>query len=442
MSDPVIVRYCRVPVTDTLKRHRAAAGEVIFREGEAAECAYVIESGAVTITAAREGAEIELARLRAGEPLGEMALLDDRVRSATASALEPTTLIVVGRDQVMRKLAGADPLIRMFLRVVLRRLRRTSGLVGRSAPGGGRLDLEQEVDDTGLHRLRREAIEMLDRETEIERGLERGQFEMFFQPMVRLENGHAAGFEALLRWRQPDGGVREPATFVPLAEQAGLAARLTRVVLPAVCGAVAPLQRAVAGGVPAMPPAFVSLNLSAGELAEAALVDTIVAALDAAGVDPRYLQVEVTESVLMEDPEQSARVLLDFKGHGVTVGVDDFGTGYSSLAYLQHLPLDVLKIDRSFVARLPESAGSRKIVRAVARLAADMGLITVAEGVERPEELTFLRDYGCDLAQGFLFAPPLPLAEAVSAAGRRLAERRVGERRVAERRLLDPIEPK
>ena len=283
---------------------------------------------------------------------------------------------------------------------------------------------------------------MLDRETELERGLERGQFEMFFQPMVSLATGHAAGFEALLRWRQPDGGVREPATFVPLAEQAGLAARLTRVVLPAVCSAVAPLQRAVAGGVPAMPPAFVSLNLSAGELAEAALVDTIVAALDAAAVDPRYLQVEVTESVLMEDPEQSARVLLDLKGHGVTVGVDDFGTGYSSLAYLQHLPLDVLKIDRSFVAGLPESAGSRKIVRAVARLAADMGLVTVAEGVERPEELAFLRDYGCDLAQGFLFAPPLPLAEAVSAAGRRLAERRVGERRVAERRLLDPLDPR
>ena len=442
MSDPVIVRYCRVPVTDTLKRHRAAAGEVIFREGEAAECAYVIESGVVTITAAREGAEVELARLRAGEPLGEMALLDDRVRSATASALEPTTLIIVGRDQVMRKLAGADPLIRMFLRVVLRRLRRTSGLVGKAATDSGLLQLDQEVDDTGFRQLRREAIEMLDRETELERGLERGQFEMFFQPMVSLENGHAAGFEALLRWRQPDGGVREPATFVPLAEQAGLAARLTRVVLPAVCGAVVPLQRAVAGGVPAMPPAFVSLNLSAGELAETALVDTIVAALDAAAVDPRYLQVEVTESVLMEDPEQSARVLLDLKGHGVTVGVDDFGTGYSSLAYLQHLPLDVLKIDRSFVARLPESAGSRKIVRAVARLAADMGLVTVAEGVERPEELAFLRDYGCDLAQGFLFAPPLPLAEAVSAAGRRLAERRVGERRVAERRLLDSLDVK
>jgi EAL domain-containing protein (putative c-di-GMP-specific phosphodiesterase class I) len=425
-------------VTDTLQRHHAAAGEVIFREGDAADCAYVIESGVVTITAGREADRVELARLRAGEPFGEMALLDDKVRSATASALEPTTLIVVGREQVMRKLAGSDPLIRMFLRVVLRRLRRTTGLVGRGAAGADLWQVDQDVDDTGLHRLRREAIEMLDRETELERGLEREQFEMFFQPMVSIRTGHAAGFESLLRWRQPDGTVREPATFVPLAEQAGLMRRLTQVILPAVCGAVTPLQRAVAASIPAMPPTFVSLNLSAGELAEAALVDTIVTALESAAVDPRHLQVEVTESVLMEDPERSARVLLELKAHGVTVGVDDFGTGYSSLAYLQHLPLDVLKIDRSFVSGLPESAGSRKIVRAVAHLAADMGLVTVGEGVERPEELAFLRDYGCDLAQGFLFAPPLPLPEAVSAAGRRLAERRVSERRVADRRLPDP----
>jgi EAL domain-containing protein (putative c-di-GMP-specific phosphodiesterase class I) len=425
-------------MTDTLQRHRAAAGEVIFREGEAANCAYVIESGLVTIIAARGGNEVELARLRAGEPLGEMALLDDRVRSATARALEPTTLIVVGHDQVMRKLAGSDPLIRMFLRVVLRRLRRTSALVGKATTGADLWELDQEVDDTGFRRLRREAIEMLDRETELERGLERDQFEMFFQPIVSLASGHAAGFEALLRWRQPDGGVREPSTFIPLAEQAGLMRRLTRVVLPAVCGAVEPLQRAVAGGLAALPPAFVSFNLSAGELAEASLVDTVVAALDTAAVDPRHLQVEVTESVLMEDPERSARVLLDLKGHGVSVGVDDFGTGYSSLAYLQHLPIDVLKIDRSFVSALPESAGSRKIVRAVAHLAADMGLVTVAEGVERPEELTFLRDYGCDLAQGFLFAPPLPLAETVAVACQRLADRRLAERRLAERRLDGP----
>jgi len=211
--------------------------------------------------------------------------------------------------------------------------------------------------------------------------------------------------------------------------------RLTKVVLPTVCGAVGPLQHAVAGGFPAVPLAFVSLNLSAGELAEATIVDAIVGALDAAAVDPRHLQVEVTESVLMEDPERSARVLLDLKRHGVLVGVDDFGTGYSSLAYLQHLPIDVLKIDRSFVTALPGNAGSRKIVRAVTHLAADMGLVTVAEGVERTEELALLHDFGCDLAQGFLFAPPLPLAETVAVAGQRLTDRRLSERRVADRRL-------
>jgi len=427
-------------MADTLERQRAAAGEVIFREGEAADCAYVIESGVVAITAARKGDEVELARLLAGEPLGEMALLDDKVRSATARALEPTTLIVVSRERVMRKLTGSDPLIRMFLRVVLKRLRRTSALVGRASAGAAEGVPDPGVDDTAMRRLREEAIDLLDREAEIERGLRDDQFEMFFQPMVSLDSGHAAGFEALLRWRRPDGEVREPAAFIPLAEQAGMMRRLTRVVLPAVCSAVGPLQRAVAGGFPAAAPPFVSLNLSAGELAEAALVDAIVAALDSAAVNPRHLHVEVTESVLMEDPERSARVLLALKGHGVSVGVDDFGTGYSSLAYLQQLPLDVLKIDRSFVSALPSNSGSRKIVRAVTRLAADMGLLTIAEGVESPEELALLREYGCDLAQGFLFAPPLPLADTVTVAGRRLADRRVAERRVADRRSSGPAD--
>jgi len=423
---------------DVLPRHRAAAGEVIFREGDAADCAYVIESGVVAISSTREGVEVELARLRAGEPLGEMALLDDKVRSATARTLEPTSLIVVGRDQVLRKLAGSDPLIRMFLRVVLRRLRRTSALVGRTPDDADLRASALEVDDTGLYRLRREAIEMLDRETELTRGLAADQFVMYFQPMVSLATGHAAGFEALLRWRMDDGSVREPATFIPLAEQAGLMRRLTGVVLPSVCGAISVLQRAVAAGFPAVQPAYVSLNLSAGELAESAVVDLIVGALAAAEVDPRHLQVEVTESVLMEDPERTAGVLLDLKGRGMSISVDDFGTGYSSLSYLQRLPLDVLKIDRSFVSALPVSAGSRKIVRAVSHLAADMGLTTVAEGVESPAELELLRDFGCDLAQGYLFAPPRPLAETVAVAGQRLADRRAGERRVADRRLTGP----
>jgi EAL domain-containing protein (putative c-di-GMP-specific phosphodiesterase class I) len=406
-------------MADTLQRQRAMPGEVVFREGDAASCAYVIESGTVAITTARGGSDVMLAALHAGDVFGEMALLDDKPRSATVRAVDPTTLIVLGRDQVMRKIDGADPLIKLFLRVILRRLRRTSGLVGDGALTIGDVRLEDSADDTALRRLRQQAIEMLDRERSLEQGLERGEFEVFFQPMVSLASGCASGFEAVLRWRLADGSLREPATFVPLAEEAGLIARLTRTVLAGACAAVLPLQDAVTLASPVAPPSFVSLNLSAGELREATLVEAILEALGGAAVEPRNLQVEVTESVLMEDPEQAARVLRRLKSHGITVAVDDFGTGYSSLSYLQHLPIDVLKIDRSFVAALPRSSGSRKIVRAVAHLARELELTTVAEGVERADELALVREYGYDVAQGFLFAPPRPLAETLDVARQR-----------------------
>jgi EAL domain-containing protein (putative c-di-GMP-specific phosphodiesterase class I) len=395
------------------------AGEVIFREGEMGDRAYVIESGSVEILTSRGGAEVTLASLCAGDLFGEMALIDNKPRSASARAAEPTTLVLISREQVLRKINAADPMIKLFLRVILRRLRRTSGLVGDAGGQIAAAAFADDVDDTAFHRLRQQAIEMLDREQSLEQGLARGEFEVYFQPMVSLASGCAAGFEAVLRWRRADGSLDDPASFIGLAEEAGLMGRLTRSVLDGVCGAIAELQDAVAVACPAATPAFVSLNLSSAELAQAGLVDEIVAAVKAAAVDASHLQVEVTESVLMEDPDQAAQVLRRLKLHGITVSVDDFGTGYSSLSYLQHLPIDVLKIDRSFVTALPLGAGSRKIVRAVARLARDLGLLTVAEGVERGEELALVREYGCDLAQGFLFAPPLPLAEALGVARRR-----------------------
>ncbi len=406
---------------DTLQRQRVIPGELIFQEGESASCAYVIESGTVAITTSRGGSEVMLAALHAGDVFGEMALIDDKPRSATVRAVDPATLIILGREQVQRKLEGADPLIKLFMRVILRRLRRTSGLVGDGALTIGDGRLEDSADDTAFRSLRQQAIEMLDRERSLEQGLERGEFEVFFQPMVSLANGCATGFEAVLRWHLADGSMREPATFIPLAEEAGLIARLTRTVLKGACEAILPLQDAVTMSCPAAAPPFVSLNLSAGELHEATLVEAILGALGAAAVDPSNLQVEVTESVLMDDPEQAARVLRRLKSHGITVGVDDFGTGYSSLSYLQHLPVDVLKIDRSFITAMPGSSGSRKIVRAVARLARELELVTVAEGVEHANELALVRECGCDLAQGFLFAPPQSLADTLDIARQRFA---------------------
>ncbi len=407
------------PMFDSLRRQRVKPGTIIFREGEIGDCAYVIERGAVEISALRQGESVVLARLGQSDLFGEMALIDDKPRSATARALDAARLIVISRSQVTRKMDAADPLIRLFLRVILRRLRTTTSLIDNTVQNARALVGDATLDDTGVRTLRKQAIELLDQEQRLEEALRRGEFEVFLQPIVSLKSGYPAGFEAVLRWRQPDGNVLEPDAFLGLAEEMGLVERLGKLVLERSCAALSVLPGDGGGnGVPEAP-FFVSLNLSARQLAQAGVVEDFVAAIDGAGVDPSRLLVEVTEGALMEDPEVAARVLWRLKSHGLRVGVDDFGTGYSSLSYLQRFPVDVLKVDRSFVTALPTSAGSRKIVRAVTRLAQELDMAVVAEGVEHDDELALVCYFGFGLCQGFLFAPPLPLPEAVATVGRR-----------------------
>jgi len=405
-------------VFESLVRQRVAPGMVIFRQGDRGDCAYVIESGAVEISAMRLGGQVVLARLGAGDLFGEMALVDDAGRSATARAVESATLMVIRREQVTRKINAADPLIALILRIVLQRLRATSRRVERSTPAAAAPPGGASLDDTAMRRLRARAIGMLDREQQFESALDRGEFEVCLQPIVDLRTARAAGFEALVRWRQADGSVVEPDAFLGLMEEIGLIDRLGRLVLERSCDAVrgVPAPEGTPGE-EAVPP-FVSLNLSATQLAAPGMVEEFSAAVRAAGIDPRRVVVEVTESVLMEDPERVASVLRRLKSDGHGVFVDDFGTGYSSLAYLQHLPVDVLKIDRSFITAAAPEGDNGKIVRAVARLAQELQLGTVAEGVERPSDLALVRACGCDLAQGFLFAPPVALTELAEVAQR------------------------
>jgi EAL domain-containing protein (putative c-di-GMP-specific phosphodiesterase class I)/CRP-like cAMP-binding protein len=392
-------------------RQSVAPGQVIFAEGEAGDCAYLIESGIVEISTSRASGSIVLARLHAGDLFGEMALIDHGVRSATARALEATTLAVIRRDQVLRKMDAADPLIKLFLRVLLRRLRETSSRVDASLVSGAMMESEQTRDDTGFRRLREQAMGILEREQRLEEALWMGEFKVFFQPMVELATGRAAGFEALLRWHQPDGTVLEAEDFIGLAGDIGLMGELTRLVLERACAAIMPLQERVGRR------AFMSLNLSARQLGEPEVIEEVLAALQTSGVTADHLLVEVTEGVLIDDPVRVGAALRRLKVHGVSAGVDDFGTGYSSLSCLQRFPIDVLKLDRSFVAALADGGGSPKIVRAIARLSQELGLVTVAEGIERVEELALIRELGYDLGQGFLFAPALPLDEAMAIVG-------------------------
>jgi EAL domain-containing protein (putative c-di-GMP-specific phosphodiesterase class I) len=288
----------------------------------------------------------------------------------------------------------------------------------RHAPDNG--DALPADEGNGLADVRRLAIDQLKLEQELEQAVAGEQLQVHYQPIVATGDGHTAGFEALVRWLHPERGMVAPLDFIGLAEDTGLIVPIGLRVLEASCRGLKALQQRLAASFGDAPPAFMGVNLSARQIGEPGLVAAVAEVIESSGVEASCLKLEVTESVLMEDPEQSVAVLGELKALGVELAVDDFGTGYSSLSYLNRFPIDVVKVDRSFVNTMLSDSGNLKIVRGITSLAKELGMRLVAEGVERHEELVLIRDLGCDYAQGYLFSKPLPLAETVDLVGKRL----------------------
>lgn len=254
--------------------------------------------------------------------------------------------------------------------------------------------------ETGMYESLLDKIEL---EADLRRAVESEDIEVYFQPIVDLENERVVGVEALARWRHPTRGVVPPAIFIPLAEESGVINELGRQVLSRACSYIGGWQQRH----PEAPPLSVSVNVSARQLQRPGLVEEVARALAAGGLDPGSLVLEITESVLMQDTEGTLARLEDLKGLGVRLALDDFGTGYSSLSYLRRFPVDLLKIDQSFVSALCARDEVRLIIEAIITLADALGLQSVAEGVEELDELAALRTAGCRLGQGFHFAKPM-----------------------------------
>jgi diguanylate cyclase (GGDEF)-like protein/PAS domain S-box-containing protein len=246
------------------------------------------------------------------------------------------------------------------------------------------------------------ARELLSLDTELRRGLERGELVIHYQPIVSLLTGRAVTVEALVRWQHPKRGLLLPDQFIPFAEETGLILPLGEWVLRAACAQARAWQDA---GLPGL---RVAVNISSRQLRQENFTTIVRAALQATGLDPRSLDLELTESVLIDDPTESARRVAEVKALGVKIALDDFGTGYSSLNYLRRLPVDTLKIDRSFVQDIATGQRDAAIAAAVIAMARTLELGMVAEGVEAREQLTFLREVGCEQVQGNLLSVPLP----------------------------------
>jgi diguanylate cyclase (GGDEF)-like protein len=238
-------------------------------------------------------------------------------------------------------------------------------------------------------------------ELELREGLIRGQFEVHYQPQVNVTTGQTCGAEALIRWRHPVRGLVEPGEFISIAEEVGLIVPIGEWILRQACRDAARWREGMR----------VAVNLSAVQFRGDHLAETVISALSAAGLPPARLELEVTESSLLEETDATRRTLHQLRGLGVRVSLDDFGTGYSSLSYLRSFPFDKIKIDRSFVREVTASANGAAIVRAIASLGSSLGMETTAEGVETKEQLDLIRAEGCTEAQGYYFSVPRPAGE-------------------------------
>ena len=238
-------------------------------------------------------------------------------------------------------------------------------------------------------------------EQDLRKALPAGEFELYYQPVVTLASNEVSGFEALIRWNHPEQGVVAPGAFIPLAEDIGLIVPIGEWVIRQACATAARWPEDL----------HVAVNISAIQFRNPGLLQVIVGALAASGLPATRLEIEITETVLLQDKETTLAILHQLRALGVGIAMDDFGTGYSSLTYLQCFPFDKIKIDRSFVKDITENTGSLNIVRAVAALANGMGMTAAAEGVETREQLDKITSEGCTEVQGFLFSKPLPVHE-------------------------------
>jgi diguanylate cyclase (GGDEF)-like protein len=259
-----------------------------------------------------------------------------------------------------------------------------------------------QLFDEAMHR---EAVDVLNLEMEMRRGLARGEFLLYYQPIVSIPTGQVRAVEALLRWQHPERGLLLPEQFVPLAEENGLILPLGSWVLRESCRQLGAWDADGAGR-----PLGLTVNLSPRQLGKRDFLDEVSRTVEEAGLESRRLTLEITESVIMDDAVMAAGLLTRVRDRQMEVSIDDFGKGHSSLAQLHRMPFNILKIDRSFVSAMGLRAGNREIVRTIVELGHNLDMRVVAEGVETPEQLAVLRAMGCDDAQGYLFSPPVPAA--------------------------------
>lgn len=387
---------------DALPRQIFPAGAQIFTEGESANFAYVIEAGNVEMLASRGGRKVLLARFGQGDLLGETALVGDSHRTATAIAVQETQVVVLDKASVREHVANADETVQLLLRLTLERLRSLEQLVLSQNAGG--LDAKGRSDRSTKN------VELA---RDLQGAIEGEELRLHYQPIVLLSNGSVAGFEALVRWNHPVHGNVVPSSFIKLAEETGMIVPMGRWMLRTALEAYKRFQAVAAEREQLDGPLYISVNISSRQLLSEGEVDDLTRIVRESGVAPEHVMFEITETLMVEEPDKVADAMRRLRKTGIRIAADDFGTGYANLAFLNRFPLDVLKIDRTFITNMASDGRSRKIVNTIVNLAQELGMSIIAEGIEAPEEIEVLRELGCGYGQGFLLSPPIPDNDAV-----------------------------
>ncbi|MEX1196952.1 MAG: EAL domain-containing protein [Pseudohongiellaceae bacterium] len=376
------------------------AGDIIMREGEMGQCAWLIQSGRVSIFIHREdGHVIEVGSRGPGSIIGEMAIVDDQPRSATVQAIEDCRVLEVSKNDYTRSVNAAHPIIRLVSQVILARYRDVLSRAHGLADSTPRLE-QQELD----YAAQSNVVDAVRMNNEFKVAIAGGQLRLKYQPMLALDSGRVVGFEALMRWQHPVRGEISPADFIPMAEDSGLIVEASRWALREACEALHRMEKAadVQGE-----QLFMSVNFSAADFEDPGFLSLFQQTLEETGTDPHRIHLEIIERVLIR-PFGGARGLLEqFRAMGVEVAIDDFGTGYSSLNYLHQYPINTLKIDQSFIRDMCDDEMSRRLVRSILTLSRDLDMTTVAEGVETEAQVRLLREMNCDIVQGYHYAHPM-----------------------------------
>ncbi|MBN8537891.1 MAG: EAL domain-containing protein [Deltaproteobacteria bacterium] len=377
------------------------SNHTLFSQGEQGDRAYIIDKGRVIIFLSKDGEEFPLSILGEGEIFGEMAIIDNQVRSASAKTLEECSLIIVTKDQLLERVQASDTVVRLLLRVLLKRLRAQNDLIV-IQPKKKIFNTEKAKKEDIL------AVEKIKLEAKISQAFENKEFVMFYQPIVNIKTEKIIGAEALIRWFPPTGEPISPAVFMDVVEYSSLIIPFGKWIVEECFRDLKQIQTESN-----IKDFSVSINISGKQFHQFDFINAVEELRKKFDLVSNCIKLEMTERIMM-DGNAALDTLIRFDELGYKLSIDDFGTGFSSLQYLFRMPLDNIKIDRSFIRDMLKDDKALAIVKSLIYLAQSLNMLVVAEGIEKDEEKHLLKALGVDFGQGYLFSKAIPLKDLIS----------------------------